>query len=128
MQHIAIGEGLRRASGRTVATVLLALLGGLSLTAQGASYLRFQDDGGAGPLCRALGRRSGAAAGRRAVAWGAGPGQPPRLSEAQLLAPVTPRSVIAIGYNYPSHTADRPDPTALGMFAKLPGAITGPGR
>ncbi len=127
MQHIAIGEGLRSAAGRTVATVLLTLLGGLSLTAQGASYLRFQDAAGQAHFAERL--ADGRVQPLDAAPWlgGQARGTPLRLSEAQLLAPVTPRSVIAIGYNYPSHTADRPDPTAVGMFAKLPGSITGPG-
>jgi 2-keto-4-pentenoate hydratase/2-oxohepta-3-ene-1,7-dioic acid hydratase in catechol pathway len=49
------------------------------------------------------------------------------LASVRLLAPATPTNVIAIGFNYPSHTRDRPAPTEIGMFAKLPGSVIGPG-
>lgn len=55
------------------------------------------------------------------------PGARVPLDSVRLLAPATPTNVIAIGFNYPSHTQDRPAPTEIGMFAKLPGSVIGPG-
>jgi 2-keto-4-pentenoate hydratase/2-oxohepta-3-ene-1,7-dioic acid hydratase in catechol pathway len=55
------------------------------------------------------------------------PGERVPLEAVRLLAPATPTNVIAIGFNYPSHTQDRPAPTEIGMFAKLPGSVIGPG-
>ncbi len=49
------------------------------------------------------------------------------LSEVELLAPIEPSNVIAVGYNYASHIGNRPAPEELGLFAKLPTSIVGPG-
>ncbi|MEE4361784.1 MAG: fumarylacetoacetate hydrolase family protein [Pseudomonadales bacterium] len=49
------------------------------------------------------------------------------LAAVRLLAPATPVNVIAIGFNYPSHTTNRPAPTEIGMFAKLPGSVIASG-
>ena len=49
------------------------------------------------------------------------------LSEVELLAPVEPSNVIAVGYNYASHIGNRRAPECLGLFTKLPTSIVGPG-
>lgn len=43
-----------------------------------------------------------------------------------LLAPVEPRKVFAVGYNYLSHRGDRELPEHPPIFLKLPTSITGP--
>lgn len=102
-------------------------LAALALPLQAATYLRFADEAGMAHFGERL--ADGRVQPLDGAPWAGGQelGSPRAIDPSQLLAPVTPRSVIAIGYNYPSHTTDRPDPTALGMFAKLPGSITGPG-
>ncbi len=49
------------------------------------------------------------------------------LSSVELLAPVEPGKVIAIGFNYRSHLGDREPPPHPGVFIKLPSSIVGPG-
>jgi 2-keto-4-pentenoate hydratase/2-oxohepta-3-ene-1,7-dioic acid hydratase in catechol pathway len=48
------------------------------------------------------------------------------VSEVRLLAPSQPSKVIAVGLNYRSHLADRPEPRYPGLFAKFPSTIIGP--
>ena len=50
------------------------------------------------------------------------------LSSVELLAPVEPGKVIAIGFNYKSHLDDREPPPHPGVFIKLPSSIVGPGE
>ncbi|MBI4500883.1 MAG: fumarylacetoacetate hydrolase family protein [Gemmatimonadetes bacterium] len=47
------------------------------------------------------------------------------LSQAKLLAPVTPKKVIAVGLNYQTHLGERSAATYPGLFAKLPTSIIG---
>ena len=58
-------------------------------------------------------------------------GQPTGLRVAagkvELLAPVEPRQVFAVGFNYRSHQTDRELPPHPPIFLKLPASITGPG-
>ena len=49
------------------------------------------------------------------------------LSSVELLAPVEPGKVIAIGFNYKSHLDDREPQPHPGVFIKLPSSIVGPG-
>jgi len=50
------------------------------------------------------------------------------LDQVELLAPVNPSKVIAVGLNYQSHLGER-DPAAYpGLFAKYPTCIVGPGE
>ncbi len=44
-----------------------------------------------------------------------------------LLAPATPKKIIAVGLNYQSHLGERPAATEPGLFIKLPSAVVGPG-
>jgi 2-keto-4-pentenoate hydratase/2-oxohepta-3-ene-1,7-dioic acid hydratase in catechol pathway len=46
-----------------------------------------------------------------------------KLAEVQLLAPVEPSKVIAVGLNYKTHIGDRPAAEYPGLFAKLPTSI-----
>lgn len=48
------------------------------------------------------------------------------LSDVKLLAPSEPSKVIAMAFNYLSHTVDRPKPEKPLAFAKLPTCIIGP--
>ncbi|MGH7460319.1 MAG: fumarylacetoacetate hydrolase family protein [Longimicrobiales bacterium] len=48
------------------------------------------------------------------------------LTDAKLLAPVQPRSVIAVGLNYKSHLGERQPAAYPGLFAKYPTSIVGP--
>lgn len=70
-----------------------------------------------------------------AAPWsgGAPTGRRVAAEDVQLLAPVEPSKVIAVGYNYLSHREDmtheerRPIPEYPPLFLKLPTTITGPG-
>jgi 2-keto-4-pentenoate hydratase/2-oxohepta-3-ene-1,7-dioic acid hydratase in catechol pathway len=46
-----------------------------------------------------------------------------KRAEVQLLAPVEPSKVLAVGLNYKSHIGDRPAAEYPGLFAKLPTSI-----
>lgn len=48
------------------------------------------------------------------------------LGEVELLAPVVPSKVIAVGLNYRSHLGSREPATYPGLFAKYPTSIVGP--
>lgn len=48
-------------------------------------------------------------------------------NKAQLLAPVKPGKIIAIGLNYKSHIGDRPAPTKPEMFIKTATSVQDPG-
>lgn len=49
-------------------------------------------------------------------------------SEAKLLAPLVPRSIIAVGLNYKSHLSGRyPEQQVPGLFLKGPNTVIGPG-
>ena len=50
------------------------------------------------------------------------------LSEVKLLAPVEPRKVFAVGFNYESHLGSRESPEIPPIFLKLPTCIVGPGE
>lgn len=54
-----------------------------------------------------------------------GPDQVP-LGSVQLLAPVVPSKVIAVGLNYQSHLGSREPAPYPGLFAKYPTSIVGP--
>lgn len=49
------------------------------------------------------------------------------LDEVELLAPVAPSKVIAVGLNYRSHIGDQEPAPYPGLFAKYPTSIVGPG-
>lgn len=49
------------------------------------------------------------------------------LSEVKLLAPVEPRKVFAVGFNYESHLGNKESSPIPPMFLKLPTSIVGPG-
>jgi 2-keto-4-pentenoate hydratase/2-oxohepta-3-ene-1,7-dioic acid hydratase in catechol pathway len=122
-----MGSKLEMSLGQRWTRGTALMLAVLALPVQAATYLRFADEAGMAHFGERL--ADGRVQPLDGAPWAGGQalGGPRTVDASQLLAPVTPRSVIAIGYNYPSHTTDRPDPTALGMFAKLPGSITGPG-
>ncbi len=48
-----------------------------------------------------------------------------RLSDVELLAPVAPSKVIAVGLNYQSHLGNREPAAYPGLFAKYPSSIVG---
>lgn len=48
------------------------------------------------------------------------------LDEVEILAPVVPSKVLAVGRNFRSHLGGREAPTQPGLFAKLPTCIVGP--
>jgi len=50
-----------------------------------------------------------------------------RVAEVELLAPVEPKKVIAVGLNYKSHLGERQPAAYPGLFAKYPTSIVGPG-
>ncbi len=50
-----------------------------------------------------------------------------RLSDVELLAPVAPSKVIAVGLNYQSHLGNREPAAYPGLFAKYPTSIVGHG-
>src|SRR5207249_8826538 len=47
-----------------------------------------------------------------------------KLADVQLLAPVTPSKVVAVGLNYKSHLGERPAAEYPGLFLKLPTSLT----
>lgn len=49
------------------------------------------------------------------------------LTEVELLAPVVPSKVIAVGLNYRSHIGNQEPAAYPGLFAKYPTSIVGPG-
>ncbi len=49
------------------------------------------------------------------------------LADVKLLAPVEPRKVFAVGFNYQSHLGSREIPKTPPIFLKLPTCIVGPG-
>ena len=49
------------------------------------------------------------------------------LADVKLLAPVEPRKVFAVGFNYQSHLGSREVPETPPIFLKLPTCIVGPG-
>ena len=50
------------------------------------------------------------------------------LSKVQLLAPVRPSKIVAIGVNYRSHAGERTAPTEPQAFLKAPSSLIGPGQ
>ncbi|HSF99985.1 MAG TPA: fumarylacetoacetate hydrolase family protein, partial [Vicinamibacterales bacterium] len=54
-------------------------------------------------------------------------GRQVRLADVQLVAPVEPKKVIAVGLNYRSHLGTREPAAYPGLFAKYPTTIVGPG-
>ncbi|MQG06707.1 MAG: DUF2437 domain-containing protein, partial [SAR202 cluster bacterium] len=50
------------------------------------------------------------------------------LSDVEIISPVTPGKVIAIGLNYKSHLGDKPAPSVPEPFYKLPDTIIGSGE
>jgi 2-keto-4-pentenoate hydratase/2-oxohepta-3-ene-1,7-dioic acid hydratase in catechol pathway len=120
---------------RPVPILLAALVCALALQSGAAEarpapelrFVRFEAEGGAVRWGRV---EDGAVVPISGLPWrphATLPGERVPLASVRLLAPATPRNVIAIGFNYPSHTRDRPAPTEIGMFAKLPGSVIGPG-
>ena len=63
-----------------------------------------------------------------AAPWngGATTGKTVATRDVRLLAPVEPRQVFAVGFNYLSHRGDRELPAHPPIFLKLPGAVIGP--
>ena len=55
-------------------------------------------------------------------------GKTTALANATLLAPVEPRKVFAVGFNYKSHLGSRDIPEVPPIFLKLPTCIIGPGE
>ena len=50
-----------------------------------------------------------------------------KLADVQLLAPVAPGKILAMGLNYTSHIGDRPAPEYPMIFHKTPTSVIGPG-
>jgi 2-keto-4-pentenoate hydratase/2-oxohepta-3-ene-1,7-dioic acid hydratase in catechol pathway len=50
------------------------------------------------------------------------------LSRAQFLAPVSPRQILAMAVNYPSHAGGRPLASQPEPFLKAPSSLIGPGE
>jgi 2-keto-4-pentenoate hydratase/2-oxohepta-3-ene-1,7-dioic acid hydratase in catechol pathway len=96
-----------------------------SASAETTRYVRFEQAGDA---------HYGIEAGERievldAAPWNGGKptGKSVAAGEVRLLAPVEPRQVFAVGFNYLSHRGDRELPPHPPIFLKLPGAVIGPG-
>lgn len=96
-----------------------------SAAAETTRYLRFEHDGEA---------HYGIELGERievldAAPWNGGEptGETVSAGEVRLLAPVEPRQVFAVGFNYLSHRGERELPPHPPIFLKLPGAVIGPG-
>lgn len=94
-------------------------------SAETTRYVRFEQAGSA---------HYGIEAGERieildAAPWNGGKptGQTVAGGDVHLLAPVEPRQVFAVGFNYLSHRGDRELPPHPPIFLKLPGAVIGPG-
>jgi 2-keto-4-pentenoate hydratase/2-oxohepta-3-ene-1,7-dioic acid hydratase in catechol pathway len=103
--------------------VLNAVTG--ALAAEPIRYVRFTDDGASS---------YGIQDGERIQALSAAPwegGQPTgtvhAAADVRFLAPVEPRQVFAVGFNYSSHRGDRELPAHPPIFLKLPASIVGPG-
>lgn len=93
--------------------------------AETTRYVRFEQNGAA---------HYGIELGQRievldAAPWNGGraTGETVAAGEVRLLAPVEPRQVFAVGFNYRSHRGDRELPPHPPIFLKLPGAVIGPG-
>ncbi|MEZ4415233.1 MAG: fumarylacetoacetate hydrolase family protein [Gemmatimonadota bacterium] len=106
-------------------TALLALAMPLVLRAQAVTrYVRFETSAGV-----AYGIVEGDRVQELSGDYFSNPrrtGRSHALSEVQLLAPVVPGKVIAVGLNYKSHLGERPGATYPGLFAKYPSSISGP--
>jgi 2-keto-4-pentenoate hydratase/2-oxohepta-3-ene-1,7-dioic acid hydratase in catechol pathway len=110
-------------TGRLVIAMLLLTVGSAAI-AQTERYVRY--DAGDGPTY-------GMERGDTILALDEAPwlgGRPTGVTvdadDATLLAPVEPRKVFAVGYNYLSHRGDRELPEHPPIFLKLPTSITGP--
>ena len=111
---------------RGLAIAALSLAGLATLTlAETTRYVRIERDGAV---------HYGIDAGERielldAAPWAGGKttGEQVPADDARLLAPVEPRQVFAVGFNYQSHRGDRELPPDPPIFLKLPGAVIGPG-
>lgn len=104
----------------------VALQGSLSVAAGDTTrYVRFEQNGHshygieAGASIEVL----------NAAPWDGGvtTGETVAARDVRLLAPVEPRQVFAVGFNYMSHRGDRELPAHPPIFLKLPGAVIGPG-
>jgi 2-keto-4-pentenoate hydratase/2-oxohepta-3-ene-1,7-dioic acid hydratase in catechol pathway len=96
-----------------------------SALAEATRYVRFEQDGVAH-----YGVDAGAHIEVLAGApWNGGErtGKSVAEGDVRLLAPVDPRQVFAVGFNYLSHRGDRELPPHPPIFLKLPGAVIGPG-
>ncbi len=109
-----------------VAAVLACLLA-VTMTAQSGvtKYVRYRADGGV-----SFGILDGETIHELAGDLFANPsrtGRQLRLAEVELVAPVEPKKVIAVGLNYRSHLGTREPAAYPGLFAKYPTTIVGPG-
>lgn len=114
---------LRRAF--LTALALTTLCGTAVADAEIHRYVRFDADDGA---------RYGQVAGEAIEILTAAPWQGGRptgrrvpAAGAHLLAPVDPRQVFAVGFNYRSHRGDLELPPEPPIFLKLPASVIGPG-
>jgi len=113
---------------RTVfAAAVLACLLAVTMTAQSGvtKYVRYRADGGV-----SFGILDGETIHELAGDLFANPsrtGRQLRLAEVELVAPVEPKKVIAVGLNYRSHLGTREPAAYPGLFAKYPTTIVGPG-
>jgi len=106
---------------------LVAALVSVSIAAQSGvtKYVRFAADGRVaygileGEAIQELAGDLFASPTRTGRAW--------PLANVQLLAPVEPKKVIAVGLNYRSHLGERAPAAYPGLFAKYPTSIVGPG-
>lgn len=108
--------------------ICLALLGGTGFAtfaaAEPVHYVRFLYQG-----TEAYGIRRGDVIEELDDApWAGGTasGRQVAMNDVHLLAPVEPRQVFAVGFNYRSHRGDRELPAHPPIFLKLPGSVTGP--
>jgi 2-keto-4-pentenoate hydratase/2-oxohepta-3-ene-1,7-dioic acid hydratase in catechol pathway len=109
-----------------VAAVLACLLA-VTMTAQSGvtKYVRYRADGGV-----SFGILDGETIHELAGDLFANPsrtGRQLRLTDVELVAPVEPKKVIAVGLNYRSHLGTREPAAYPGLFAKYPTTIVGPG-
>jgi 2-keto-4-pentenoate hydratase/2-oxohepta-3-ene-1,7-dioic acid hydratase in catechol pathway len=87
------------------------------------------EDGGFSALATTDTTRTLIAGGASAIATMIPTAGAPRIGEAQLLAPLAPGKIVAIGLNYLDHIRETgiDAPTRPLVFAKLPSSVVGPG-
>src|SRR5216110_2508776 len=107
---------------KAVTTILLATAPSLAMAQSVTKYVRYSHAGSVsygildGETVRELRGDLFANPSATGKTW--------KLADVQLLAPVTPSKVVAVGLNYKSHLGERPAAEYPGLFLKLPTSLT----